>query len=35
VEAFRVQNDIEFAVDVDDIALAERAGDDFHGIFLD
>src|SRR5262249_47266022 len=31
MEAFRVEDDVELAVEFDDIALAERAGDDFHG----
>ena len=31
MEAFGVEDDVELAVDFDDIALAERAGDDFHG----
>src|SRR5262245_48784083 len=34
VEAFGVENDIELAFEFDDIALAERAGDDFHGEFF-
>src|SRR5262249_12818826 len=33
VEAFGVEDDVELAVEFDDIALAERAGDDFHGEF--
>ena len=28
------QDDVELAVDVDDVALAERAGDDLHVVFL-
>jgi hypothetical protein len=31
MEALGVEHDVELAVDVDDIALAERTGDDFHG----
>ena len=30
VEAFRVENDVELAVEIDDIAFAKRTGDDFH-----
>ena len=30
MEVFRGEDDIELAVDVDDVALAELAGDDFH-----
>src|SRR5262249_15046157 len=33
MEAFGIEDDIELAVEFDDIALAERAGDDFHGEF--
>src|SRR3954447_20170302 len=33
VEAFGVENDVELVVEFDDIALAKRAGDDFHGEF--
>src|SRR5215216_7368699 len=31
MEAFGVEDDVEFVVDFDDIAFAKRAGDDFHG----
>ena len=31
VKAFGIEDGIELAVDFDDIAFAERAGDDFHG----
>jgi hypothetical protein len=31
MEALGVEHDIELAVDFQDVALAERAGDDFHG----
>jgi hypothetical protein len=31
VEAFGAEDDIELAVEFDDIAFAERAGDDSHG----
>ena len=31
MEAFGVEHDVELAVEFDDIAFAERAGDDFHG----
>ena len=30
MKTFRVEDDIELAVDIDDVALAERTGDDFH-----
>src|SRR5260221_8749254 len=30
VKAFSIEDDVELAVDFDDIALAQRAGDDFH-----
>jgi hypothetical protein len=30
MEAFRVEDDTEFAVEIDDIALADLAGDDLH-----
>src|SRR5262245_17500212 len=33
MEALGVQNDVELAVDLDDIALTERAGDDSHNAF--
>ena len=33
MEAFGVENDVELVVEFDDIALAKRAGDDFHGGF--
>ena len=33
VEALGIENDVELAVEIDDIAFAERAGDDFHGEF--
>ena len=33
MEAFGVEDGVELAVEFDDIALAERAGDDFHGEF--
>ena len=35
MEVFGLENDVELAVELDDIAFAERAGDDFHGDFLD
>jgi hypothetical protein len=31
VEALGIEDDVELAVDFDDIALAERTGDDLHG----
>jgi hypothetical protein len=31
VEAFGAEDDVELAVEIDDIAFAERAGDDSHG----
>src|SRR5262249_46884607 len=31
VKAFGIEDDVELAVDFDDIALTERAADDFHG----
>jgi hypothetical protein len=31
MEAFGVENDVELIVEFDDIAFAQRAGDDFHG----
>jgi hypothetical protein len=31
MEAFGVEDDVELAVDFDDIALPERASDDSHG----
>jgi lysyl-tRNA synthetase class 2 len=34
VETLRVENDIELAVEIDDIAFANRTGDDFHGKIL-
>src|SRR5262249_43725307 len=33
MEAFGIEDGIELALEFDDIALAERAGDDFHGEF--
>jgi hypothetical protein len=30
MEIFRGEDDVELAVDIDDIALAELAGDDLH-----
>jgi hypothetical protein len=33
VEALGAEHDVELSVDFNDIALAERAGDDFHGEF--
>ena len=35
VDVFGGQDDVELAVEIDDISLAERAGNDFHGVFLD
>jgi hypothetical protein len=32
VEAFGVENDVELAVEIDDIAFAKRTGDDFQGL---
>ena len=31
MKAFGIEDDIELAVDLDDIALAERTGDNLHG----
>jgi hypothetical protein len=31
MKAFGVEDDVELALEFDDIALAERAGDDSHG----
>jgi hypothetical protein len=30
MKIFRVEDDVELAVEIDDVALAERRGDDLH-----
>jgi hypothetical protein len=35
MDVFRRQDDVELAVEIDDVSLAERAGNDFHRVFLD
>ena len=33
MDVLRGQNDVKLSVELDDVALADRTGDDFHGIF--
>jgi hypothetical protein len=32
MKIFRIENNIELAVEIDDIAFAKRTGDDFQGL---